>query len=177
VTIVLLTCSALLLGVILFRLQSGPPKIDATAPVTSGRTADLSVLGTTLFAFPPLEEFSEIVERPLFNDTRRPFEPPSPETVAASPPPPPAPPPRITLLGVVVTPETRSALLLDELRHQFIRASVGMSVSGWELSEVSPDGVTLRQGQMTRQLDLLDEDKKGSNRSSFQQRQRQVSQK
>jgi hypothetical protein len=175
----LLGCSALLAGVLLLQLRTGPPRSDVEVLPSPAATADVTSLAGKPAPFPPLQEFSEIVERPLFDGSRRPFEPPEPtaQTAVTPRPPPPTPPPRITLIGVVITPQSRSALLLDELRRELIRASVGTSVSGWELSEVSPEGVVLRQGQRTHRLDLIENDNKGSNTSSYRPGQRQISQK
>ncbi len=109
------------------------------------------------FALPPLEEFSEVVERPLFSTDRRPFEPPPPKAAAEQSrktPRAPVPPPQLSLVGVVITPQHRSALLWDEKQSTFVRAKPGMEVSGWELANVAADGVILRKGETKHSIEL-----------------------
>jgi hypothetical protein len=168
-----------LAGLILLELRVGPPTIGSAAPAPPPVIADVTSLGATLFPVRPLDEFWEIVERPLFDETRRPYEPPEQATqgVATPPPAPATPPPRVVLLGMVITPDSRSALLWDELKRESIRASVGTSVSGWELTEITLEGVTLRQGTSTHKIELLEKQNQQSTYFSYQRSRGQVSQK
>jgi hypothetical protein len=116
---------------------------------------DVPELAEARFTMPGLEHYSELEQRPLFSETRR---PPEPEVVAEAAPEPVLLGRRVTplLIGVMITPERRSALLFDPDRQAVVTVVQGSSAAGWELEEVRADGVTLRQGAQTLGLALRD---------------------
>lgn len=93
------------------------------------------------FVPPPLSTFAAIDQRPLFNEDRRPA--PIEATAAADAPP--QVPLNILLTGVIVTPQTRIALLTDKTRNQPLSLKVGMPLEGdqatWTLIEINPRSV------------------------------------
>ncbi len=105
------------------------------------------------FQLAPLEQYSEVMARPLFIAARRP-EPPPEET---APEPPPADPERtFVLLGVMMTPEVTTALLRsEEPNAKPERIRPGGIVGGWRLETVFPDRVVLRKDQATQELKLV----------------------
>lgn len=85
-----------------------------------------------------------VAERPLFHPSRRPWMPPAappPDAaVAPVPPPMPLPPPSgYTLVGVVVSGPTRSALLRAPGGGGAINVVEGQALDGWILREISPE--------------------------------------
>ena len=103
------------------------------------------------FTLPSRDAFAEIIDRPLFSSTRRPFigttnAVPQPVNVLA--------PPVWSLIGTVITPGKRSALFLSQRGGQFIRLEVGMSSEGWELTDVTTDAVTLVRGDRSHKISL-----------------------
>ena len=108
----------------------------------------------------PAELFSQSMTRPIFSRTRLPFKPPQP--VLPAPPPMPLPaivPPRqaeegIALLGIVLSGDTRRALLRLRAFPQGKWVTVGEEVNGWRLSEVAPDRVMLQAVGQSLQLKL-----------------------
>jgi hypothetical protein len=103
----------------------------------------------------PLEDFSEIVRRPLFIAGRRPPEAPAEAAVetAAMEPAEQAPPPDFRLLGVALGSGSRQALLQPAGQPgQWIK--VGGEVGGWVLKSVSADGVVLNSGERTHEVRL-----------------------
>lgn len=102
-----------------------------------------------------ISAYDEIIQRPLFNQDRKPFVPTvEPETVAAQPAPPPPPPRRITLLAVLINAEKRMAIMRVEDSNKLFRVAVGGSIDSWRLKEVMPHSATLVKGAETRQLKL-----------------------
>jgi general secretion pathway protein N len=107
-----------------------------------------------------MENYANIAARPIFRPTRRPPEPvraeppPPPPTpvVVAPPPPPPSPLPPMTLVGVVIDPAGRTALLQAPNQPTTLSVRAGESVEGWLLAEVRPDGVLFRRGAQEQEL-------------------------
>jgi general secretion pathway protein N len=93
------------------------------------------------FVPPPLTTFAVIDQRPLFNEDRR----PAPIEATAATDAPPQVPLNIQLTGVIVTPDTRIALITDKTRNQPLSLKVGMPLEGdqgaWTLVEISPRSV------------------------------------
>jgi general secretion pathway protein N len=106
------------------------------------------------FNFPPLEAFSEVVERNLFERSRRASGERTEEAGAPA-----HEPVALTLTGVVITPQTRLALLSDNTPDNVIRLRPGESLGQWVLVEVRRNGVTLRKGTELRELPLDEEQK------------------
>jgi hypothetical protein len=96
--------------------------------------------------------FEAIVKRPLFSQTRRPSPPPEP-----APPPisasqePPAAPLAATLIGIVISPDMRSAVL-RMADGKNVAVAEGDSVDGWKLSEVMPDAARFKHVATTIEL-------------------------
>ncbi len=105
------------------------------------------------FQLPSLEQYGEVMARPLFIAARRP-EPPPEET---APEPPPADPEQtFVLLGVMMTPEATTVLLRpEEPNAKTARIRPGGTVAGWLLETVFPDRVVLRKDQATQELKLV----------------------
>lgn len=117
-----------------------PPELPAVVPVQP-------------FQLPPLDEYGEVVARPLFIATRRP-EPPVPEE---APPESPAPAPEKgpMLLGVVIAPDLKAALLRpEEPNAKTARVKLGEMVGEWRLEAVFPNRVVVRKGGVTQELAL-----------------------
>ena len=108
------------------------------------------------FTLPPLEQFSEIVARPLFSQTRL---PPSEteDTVADDAQPLPIRPDfNLILAGVVISAEGRMALLQRPTSTDLIRALLGQEIDGWQVELIEADRVTLRHGETVEVVTLKD---------------------
>lgn len=123
-----------------------PPRVSPTLddlknvqPISPAEKPDISV-------------FSEITERPLFSRSRR---PPSPsEEPAADKPSPKAE--NYDLVGVLVSPDERVALLRRHNSQEIIRAVEGQQVGGWEVQAIKPTEVVLRRGDFSEPLKIND---------------------
>ncbi|MCB1823164.1 MAG: hypothetical protein KDJ54_00660 [Candidatus Competibacteraceae bacterium] len=132
-----------------------PPRPPATS--AASRPPELpSVEPMRLFQLPPLNQYGEIVLHPLFIAAREPEPPPpdeaSPEEPSASP----GLEQKLTLLGVMITSNTRKALLRsEEPNAKTARMSPGETIGEWRLEAVFSDRVVLRKGQSTQALPLI----------------------
>lgn len=90
------------------------------------------------FALPPLQQYEEIVARPIFSEGRRPE-----AHLSATGPVVDAP---FSLKGVVITPQVREAWLVRKGSPDIVRAIVGHSIDGWEIDAIERDLVRLRRG-------------------------------
>ena len=108
--------------------------------------------------FPDITAFDEIIERPLFNKTRLPFEAQKQEQTALNS--------RkknnqtgnkqeqFSLSAVVITQDTRIAILQKGRENILQRVSVGETIDGWTLKDVSSHSIRLVKGNQTKDLEL-----------------------
>lgn len=119
---------------------------SATNPISPARPAAASRV------LAPASTFAALTQRPLFLPSRQP-EPERPRArVAPAPPAPPAPPAlSATLVGVLMSPAGRSAILrLADGKTTTVRE--GGTLDGWTLKQVSPDRVSLLSGATTIEI-------------------------
>jgi general secretion pathway protein N len=109
-----------------------------------------------------LRSLSATRERPLFSPSRRPPDvaaPISPPPNVAAPPPPQtavaadeAPP--FTLLGTVLSADTRLAVLLNKTTNAVTRLREGQSEEGWTARKVDPRAAVLDKDGVENTLEL-----------------------
>ncbi|HCK80856.1 MAG TPA: hypothetical protein DIC59_05250 [Candidatus Competibacteraceae bacterium] len=131
-----------------------PPQAPAVN-TASQKPPDLPVVTPVApFRLPVAAAYNEITGRPLFIATRRP-EPPPPEEPAPEKPPA-GPEKKFLLLGVMISPHLTTVLLRpEEPNAKTVRIKPGETVDGWLLEKVSPNQVVIRQGQVSRELNLV----------------------
>ena len=108
--------------------------------------------------FPDITAFDEIIERPLFNETRLSSEAQKQEqTVVKS---------RknnnqtrniqeqFSLSAVVITQDTQIAILQKGRENTLQRVSMGETIDGWTLEDVSSHSIRLVKGKETKDLEL-----------------------
>jgi hypothetical protein len=100
---------------------------------------------------PPMSAFGEVVARPLFAPTRRPA-PPKPKNtqiVSATVPEP------FDLVGVVLSPTARAALLRPRVKGKALRVTEGQLVSGWKVREIKSNQVILQPVGSTTDSEII----------------------
>lgn len=104
------------------------------------------------FQATPFASLSEIFERPLFTEGRIPAEKPDKNTNTATK----AVPLKLKLEGVVISPESKVAIISDLQTKELLRLSQGMSHANWKVTAVSEESVTIQQGanEITLQLEI-----------------------
>lgn len=139
-------------------LWFNPPRaqtIDLSENADASATAD-AIVGKPLapIALRPLNSYREIVERPLFYQARRP-----PESDKA-PPAPVEPPPveeevELTLIGIMVVGDDRSALIKNETTGKTVVVKQGDSFDSWSLGAVASDRVLLGKNGEFKEIKLI----------------------
>ncbi|GHA16519.1 hypothetical protein [Oceanisphaera arctica] len=108
--------------------------------------------GAPIPGYPPLEQFEEIMARPLFDDNRRPQEDEEEESISES-----AAEMREKwrLSGVVWENDQQLALFSERQGAGRARIKIGMYLDGnWQLEDIDLDAVTLSDGSQSLRLEL-----------------------
>ena len=110
------------------------------------------------FVFPKITAFNEIIERPLFNETRLPFETGKPEqtvvdtrknnTKARNKQ------EQLSLNAVVMTPDKQIAIIQSGPGKDLQRVALGEAIEGWTLDDVSSHSIRLVKGKEIKNLEL-----------------------
>jgi hypothetical protein len=154
-----LLVSCFLVASLLILKWFNPPSPDDNIPLPNKNVSDFEIEPVQPFQVAPLNNYRNIVERPLFLTERRPPEEAPEETPISESP---VGDEDLVLLGVVLTPDTNMALLQVDQRGQVARLRVGEKVNGWELQSVEANQVNLHNGEKELDLPLLRNSQKGS---------------
>ncbi len=139
-------------GLRIFEPQPAADTIPIERAATASGQGQFEAGPAAIFAMPPLRSYAEIVRRPLFNATRR---PPAPASVAAIPQAAPELPPlRFLLIGLIVSPEERVALIRPGDGGAVIRVLEGQEVERWVIEKILPDRVIVRRGDTAKEVFL-----------------------
>jgi len=128
-------------GFVLLLELALPHRLEAPAPAAPA-LAEVRESHGDVVEVGPLSGYLSVTERPLFEQSRRPF-------VAAVEPAPVVPAgPRVEfeLTAVIITSATQIALLRSNVTPTVQRVALNETVDGWTLAEVAPDTVVLRRG-------------------------------
>jgi hypothetical protein len=154
--------AALLLGATAWPFLAPLPAGGGDAGVARGRQQPFLAPSAADLALPPLEAFSETLNRPLFVATRR---PPSP-LAALQGQQPPSQPERTgpkgeklvlgtyLLSGIVVSAEQKIVLLKHAATGKSLRVSEGDMLDDWKVATVAPDHVILRRGDREERVSI-----------------------
>jgi general secretion pathway protein N len=139
-------CGVLLLLAI--TLQAGFGRGYRWLPADDDAIASLAAGGIdrTPFKLPPESKFAQTVERPLFNEDRKPT--PDLPAEAAAPAAPPVPL-NVSLTGVILTPELHLAMIHDNGKNDSAAIKEGMplpgDLGGWTLTRVKARSAIFRE--------------------------------
>jgi len=97
------------------------------------------------FTLPPLASFSEVVERPLFFEKRRPIEPPPTEAA-------PVEVGDFLITGIVISDTDRHVLVRVNKNSQTKRVREGETISDWSVEQIHSDRVVLRRGEEVEEM-------------------------
>jgi hypothetical protein len=101
------------------------------------------------FTAPGIAAFSEITERPLFNEGREPPAVPVTTVAAAK-----TSQLRLRLEGVAIIPGSKIAVLRDTTSNKMLHLETGNSHQGWELTAITDSVATFKRGEQTQELTL-----------------------
>jgi hypothetical protein len=145
----LLICAGLA-GVVVLELSSSlplAPEVTAASPATLPAAA----AAPPRFEPPPAGAFEDIALRPLFFESRRPFEPTAAVEEGQAPVAEPAL--AVELVGTLVTDQDRAALL-QPAGQSASWYREGDRIAGWRIATIARERITLRQGEEIETLEL-----------------------
>lgn len=134
-----------------------PP--DQQTPAAQTGTAESEEPTTAGFEMKPSADFTQIVERPLFNRSRRPA-PPEESKAAAGGAGQEAAAAKIALNGIVLAGRRRVALLRFDADPKVMHVAEGQQAGGWLIEKIGTDRVVLRRGQQASEI-VLDYKRRG----------------
>ncbi len=142
----------LFLGIFVYLQTSN----DRFGPTTIGTTtiapAKIPALpAAQAFQMPPIEDFGETLDRPLFSKIRR---PPPPEPDAPAPEPEKKQTVKVRLAGVVISPKERVALVQESRTREITRLKEGQEIEGWVLESILADRIILRFGEVREEVKI-----------------------
>ena len=139
-------------------------------PAAQENTLDLAVEPIQNLGLASLDEFQEIVERPLFYATRRPPAPEVPE-IAVQEEPQEEQEVALTLIGILAISGTQRVLIQNDDTRKVISLKPGDKIGGWLLQAIQSDKVTLRKGDDTKILPLIRNKRKPNLRTTLRKEQ------
>jgi general secretion pathway protein N len=118
---------------------------DVPPPVEVSLTAEMPKM-------PPASTYADVLVRPLFNESRQPEALPDTSVAAA---PAAAAPLNVSVSGIIITRDTRIALVTYNANQQTERIRVGQPLGGdqsaWTLAELKPRAAVFDGGPLGRQ--------------------------
>ena len=108
--------------------SNAAPNTAAAAPSASSPS----------FTMPPLARYREVLERPLFVSSRRPAAADDGSSARSAT--------ELALVGIVISPTSRQALLQYGNPPKLVRVGEGQTIAGWTVEAIRPDDVLVRQG-------------------------------
>lgn len=155
----LLVGVCLLLAWLFARSYSTP--VDIVSPTQTmtpspGTQKPSPIADQLISGLPNRNDFKAVITRPLFNEKRRPPEPLSidkPLKAAVTPP-------AVTLSGVIISADERTAVFEDRASSHTVRLHEGDKLGEWRLEHLKSDRVILRYGERTHEIMLRDYKKK-----------------
>ena len=135
-----------LLATIGLELASGIDNAPATGVSVTASTQAMPAPSQVAINFPPLPEFAEVIERPLFDASRRP--PPKPEPEQATP----VQFDQLELEGIVKSADSNLAIIYDKRQRQTLRLQQGAKLGPWVLAEIRDDGIIFEKGTATHEM-------------------------
>ena len=149
-TLLLGVCIALA-SVVYGQMQMTPPE-PAPWGGPGGNNAEAPPLAALpeqpSYTLAPVEDFSEVLDRPLFSPTRR------PPAEGAVPAPDSEPELEVTLVGVIISSEEQIAIVKPKDGSRLLRLSVGDSFQGWAVDSIEKSRIIFRRGDIEEIFEL-----------------------
>ena len=140
----------LFLGIFIY-LQTGTDRSGGmTIETAAVEPAKIPALpAARAFQMPPIEDFGETLDRPLFSKIRRP-----PASDAPAEEPEKKRKVKVRLAGVVISPKERVALVQGTRGRDITRLREGQEIEGWVLESILADRIVLRFGEVREEVKI-----------------------
>ena len=142
--ILFLAAACLGLGAVVFVELTAAPSHSGDPVAASAAIRAPDPAGTPHFSLPPLARFSAVTARPLFSPSRRPA--PASATVG--------PWSSFVLAGVIITPQSREALILHGNPPVAAHIALDQRIDGWTVTSILPDRVVLKHNGEAHEIRL-----------------------
>jgi hypothetical protein len=138
----LLVATAAFALLVYYQLE-GRPDQDWTAPVAEARSSakPSPPPPAPAFVMPPQETYTDVLARPPFVEGRQPSKGGGPARE-------PGPPIGAVLVGIVVGPESRHALIGHSDAARVTRVREGQEIDGWSVESIRHDRLVLKRGDV-----------------------------
>lgn len=121
-------------------VAAAPSHVAATLPQEAAPSS---------FTMPPLASLHEVIDRPLFSDSRRPAPVEAPKETAVKPP-------TLTLVGVFLSVSNRQALVEHGQPPRAEWVSEREKVDEWTIDAIEPDRIVLVRGVARHEVVVKD---------------------
>jgi type II secretory pathway component PulC len=167
-TLILLLICSLLVVIIYGEIQGMGDyshMVDVKGENNQNAKSETGILNNIATTDVAISQYSEVLNRPLFVQGRMPFEEENNEDTAI----PVISPLRLSLEGVVLSPESRVAVVKDLSNNEILRLGVGMSHNGWRVKRIEPQTVDFeRDGEVQSiNIELANEAEASQRRPGF----------
>jgi hypothetical protein len=137
-------------GVIYIELDQPPLDSIAKAAPAAPRAAAAPASDAPGFTMPPVRAYTEVVERPLFSETRRqsvdsPVAPVDPRSSA------------FNLVGTIISAREHRALIEHGQPPRLERVGEGQDIDGWSVESIRADRVILTRADARLEVKVKDE--------------------
>ncbi len=155
---ILIALCGIFSGYTLYELVRPYPLSSSALSIEPDKQTVVKTQTVTNSPVAPLETFSEIIERPLFMENRRPFVPPVSTGSKESKRPRQAEPDistQISLSAIVIADEKGIALIENKRDRKLQKLQLGETYNGWTLSDIQANHIAMQKGPETRQIKLV----------------------
>ncbi len=147
ITLLAVLCVALAGGAIVELAGSDAATLESSGPGAPASSKIEPTAAKTNFSLPALSSFASVTERPLFSPNRRPAARAADNSGAWS---------SFALAGIVITPQSRQALVSHGKPPTIAHLAEGQTVEGWTVSAIYPDHVVFSDQSTEHELRLID---------------------
>ncbi len=140
---------AILSAIVYVEIAHGPFNRSSVSLTPPGGDIALAEPSRAAASLPPLENFSEIVDRPLFIPSRRPIQADDGAVAGSG-----VTRNQFILVGVVIAAEERMAVMQRRAARDILRVVEGQQIDGWTVESITPEGVRLRHDDLIEEITL-----------------------
>jgi type II secretory pathway component PulC len=152
-TLILLAICVSLIFIIYTELQSGQDlnaMSDSNSMKNKKVESETGILNNISSTDVSISQFSEVLNRPLFVEGRMPYEEEQTENISVTV----LSPLKLSLEGVVLSPQSKVAVVKDLSNNEIMRLGIGMSHNGWRVKTIEPQTVEFERNGEVQSIDI-----------------------
>jgi hypothetical protein len=152
-TLILLLICSLLVMIIYAEMQgigASTDMADANKEKNENIKSETGILNNISQTDVVISQFTEVLNRPLFVQGRMPYEEEKNENISI----PISSPLRLSLEGVVLSPDSQVAVVKDLSNNEIMRLGIGMSHNGWRVTTIEPQTVEFERDDEVQTINI-----------------------